>query len=96
MKNSEDFIIVDDNQNLTQKITLDSVIYNIFKQLEQINKNLEKIANKDFNVNTNNYTIPNSNKNEFISPYDYRNNVWCDTNINQNKDSYVDKNIISD
>lgn len=48
MKNSEDFIIVDDNQNLTQIITLDSVIYNIFKQLEQINKNLEKIANKDF------------------------------------------------
>ena len=96
MKNSEDFIIVDDNQNLTQKITLDSVIYNIFKQLEQINKNLEKIANKDFNVNTNNYTIPNSNKNEFISPYDYRNNVWSDTNINQNKDSNVDKNIILD
>ena len=85
-----------DKENMKSNLYIGDCIRELTNELKNINKNLEKIANKDFNVNTNNYTIPNSNKNEFISPYDYRNNVWCDTNINQNKDSYVDKNIISD
>lgn len=72
-----------------------SAIISIAKSFEKISNSLEKIADKEFNINTNNYTT-NPKKGEFISPYDYRNNVWCDTNINQNKDSYVDKNIISD
>ena len=65
----------------------------ILFQLEQINKNLEKIANKDFTISTNNY------KTESIGNYldtnkikEQMNTILC----KQNKDSYVDKNIILD
>ena len=65
----------------------------IIKQLEQINKNLEKIANKDIlQVGDISRTI---NKGEFYGPIKKELNL--DTIIcNQNKDGYLDKNIILD
>lgn len=74
-------------------IYVGDAVREVTEQLKDINKNLEKIANKDININTNNYTTPSQIK-EFIHPYDNKNKIWCDTNIH--KDSHVDKNIILD
>lgn len=65
----------------------------IIKQLENINKHLEKIANKDFiQIGDMSRTINNG---EFYGPIKKELNL--DTIIcNKNKDSYVDKNIILD
>ena len=81
----------------------------IARQLEQINKNLEKIANNTEKVHTTGYMRTELNKGEFIglikkefepskigAPYYEGYQVYCDTNTKQNKDSYVDKNIILD
>ena len=97
-KYNEDFIIIDDeNKNFNQKITLDATIYNIFKQLEQINKNLEKIAN-----NTEKGTgvsIPTINAIGNFFKEETRKLKELDSDpiiCNKNKDSHVDKNIILD
>ena len=65
----------------------------IVVEIKKINKNLEKIANKDFTISTNNY------KTESIGNYldtnkikEQMNTILC----KQNKDGRVDKNIILD
>lgn len=65
----------------------------LLEHLNNINKNLEKIANKEFiQVGDISRTI---NKGEFYGPIKRELNL--DTIIcNQNKPSYVDKNIILD
>ena len=60
-----------------------------------VNKSTKDIANKEFNVNTNNYTtsVPNINKiNEIIRDH----TIIGSNDTKFNKSSYVDKNIISD
>ena len=67
----------------------------IITQLEQINKNLEKIANNTEKVHTTGYMRTELNKGEYLDPYHV--DINLDTIIcNQNKDSHVDKNIILD
>lgn len=96
IKNIEDLI---NNPNVSfetkQLAGLNHVGLEIITQLEQINKNLEKIANSTEKVHTTGYMRTELNKGEFISRVKKELNL--DTIIcNQNKDSHVDKNIILD
>lgn len=70
-------------------------IRELTEQFKEINKNLEKIANNTEKVHTTGYMRTELNKGEFYGPPKKELNL--DTIIcNQNKDSYIDKNIILD
>jgi len=61
-RDSAEYKINNDKQReIISNIYIGDCIRQLNITLENINKNLEKIANKDFNVNTNNYTtqVPN-------------------------------------
>lgn len=66
----------------------------IIKQLININKNLEKIANKDF-IQIEDLKTTVNNVGNYLEKEDLKkqlNTIIC----NQNKDSHVDKSIILD
>ena len=69
-------------------------IGDITEQLKQINKNLEKIADKDF-MQVGDLKTTVNNVGRFLDPRHV--DINLDTIIcNQNKDGHVDKNIILD
>ena len=81
-----------DKENMKSNLYIGDCIRELTNELKNINKNLEKIANKDFlqvgdlktTVNNVGSFIPNKEVN--VKDIVYK----------LNKDSYVDKNIISD
>ena len=85
---NEDF-----SENVRMIASLNFTLVSVCEELNNINKSLEKIANKDFmQVGEISRTI---NKGEFYGPIKKELNL--DTIIcNQNKDGYLDKNIFLD
>lgn len=87
---NEDF-----SENVRMIASLNFTLVSVCEELNNINKNLEKIANNTEKVHTTGYMRTELNKGEFYGPIKKELNL--DTIIcNQNKDSHVDKNIILD
>ena len=95
MSLDDETIYILEDSDVKHNFNIGYFLIAVTNEVKQINKNLEKIANKDFNINTNNYTtsVPNINKiNEIIRDH----TIIGSNNTKFNKPSYVDKNIISD
>lgn len=95
IRDSAEYKITNDKQReIMSNIYIGDCIRELNIIFEQINKNLEKIANKDI-IRIGDLKTTVNNVGNYLKKEDLKKQL--DTIIcNQNKDSYVDKNIILD